>query len=206
MGDLKILKERKECMIFQASENDSRNGCIGGNAPAYFDEFEVIVNKETKLHFYLSIVNPFEKNEMISIFVPKNFEERISKNKYPNCSLVTLKHPRTEESKFDTFTNPDLVKHFISEANIVSDKNALKESFLIKFLGTPKHIQEEDYYYKELHDDGFGFIFQVDEEGYPDTLIKPRKSYPFAFGAIYLYAQILEDSIENPIKSYWQYS
>ncbi|MGY3186313.1 hypothetical protein [Lysinibacillus sp. TE18511] len=206
MGDLKILKERKECMIFQASENDSSNGWIGGNAPTYFDELEAKVNKETELHFYLSIVNPFDKNEMISIFAPNNFEERISKNKYPNCSLVTIKHPKTEESKFDTFTNPDLVKHFISEANIVSDKNALKESFLIKFLGTPKHIQQEDYYYKELHDDGFSFIFQVDEEGYPDTLIKPRKSYPFAFGAIYLYAQILEDSIENPIKSYWQYS
>ncbi|EON70130.1 hypothetical protein [Lysinibacillus sphaericus] len=206
MRDFKILKERKECMIFQASENDSRSGWIGGNAPVYFDELEGMVNKETKLNFYLSIVNPFDENEMISIFAPENFEERISKNRYPNCSLLTFKHPKTEESKFETFTNPDLVKHFISEANIVSDKKSFKESFLIKFGGTPKHIQEEEYYYKELHDDGYSFIFQVDEEGYPDTLIKPRKSYPFAFGALYLYAQILESSIENPIKGYWQYS
>lgn len=36
MKDLKILKERKECMLFQTSENDSRNGWIGGNAPASF--------------------------------------------------------------------------------------------------------------------------------------------------------------------------
>ncbi|KOP78427.1 hypothetical protein AMS59_11230 [Lysinibacillus sp. FJAT-14745] len=206
MRDLKILKERKECMLFQASENDSGNGWLGGNAPAYFDELEGIVNKETELNFYLTIVNPFNDNEMLSIFAPKNFEERISKNKYPDCSLLTIMHPKTEESIFDAFTNPDLVKHFISEANIVCDKKSFKESFLIKFLGTPKHIQEEEYYYKELHDDGFDFLFQVDEEGYPDTLIKPRKSYPFAFGAIYLYAQILDDSIESPLKAYWQYS
>jgi hypothetical protein len=191
MGDFKMLKERKECMLFQTSEKDSRNGWIGGNAPAYFDEMEGMVNKET---------------EMISIFAPKQFEDRISKNRYPDCSLFTMKHPKTEESKFDTFTDPDLVKHYISEASIVSDKASFDERFLIKFGGTPRHIQGEKYYYMGLHDDGFDFLFQVDEDGYPDTLIKPRKSYPFAFGAVYLYAQMLEGSIENPIQSYWQYS
>ncbi|NEZ41590.1 hypothetical protein [Paenibacillus alvei] len=30
MKDLKMLKERKECMLFQTSEKDSRNGWIGG--------------------------------------------------------------------------------------------------------------------------------------------------------------------------------
>ncbi|MEK4424978.1 hypothetical protein [Solibacillus sp. FSL K6-1523] len=206
MNCLKTLRERKECMIFQTSENDSCNGWIGGNAPVYFDELEDVVNKETEMNFYLSIVNPFDINEMISIFAPKNYEERISKNRYPNCSLLIINHPKTEESKLDNFTNPDLVKHFISEASIVNDKKSFKESFLIKFGGTPKHIQQEEYYYKELHDDGFSFIFQVDEDGYPDTLIKPRKSYPFGFGAVYLYARILDGSIENPIKGYWQYS
>ncbi|MDM5234106.1 hypothetical protein [Lysinibacillus pakistanensis] len=206
MRDLKILKERTECMLFQANEKDSDNGWIGGNAPAYFDELEGMVNKETEMNFYLSIVNPFNETEMISIFAPKHFEERISKNRYPNCSLITMKHPKTEESKLDTFADPDLVKHFISEANIVSDKASFEERFLIKFGGTPRHIQGEEYYYNKLHDAGFDFIFQVDEDGYPDTLIKPRKNYPFSFGAIYLYAQILEDSIMNPIHSYWQFS
>lgn len=140
MRDLNILKERKECILFQASENDSRNGWIGGNAPVYFDELEDKINQETEMYFYLSIVNPFDGDKMISIFAPENFEERISRNRYPNCSLLTIKHPKTEESNFDTFTNPDLVKHFISEANVVSDKKSFEESFLIKFGGTPRHI------------------------------------------------------------------
>jgi len=202
----KFFQERNECMVFQTNEIDSGNGWIGGNAPSYFDELEGTVNEETTMYFYLSFVNPFNENEMISIFAPQNFEERISKNRYPNCSLMTIKHSKTEESKFDTFNNPDFVKHFISEATIVSDKEPFNQSFLVKFGGTPKHIQEEEYYYKELHEDGFSFILQIDEEGYPDKLIKPRKSYPFAFGAIYLYAQMKEDLIENPLKSYWQYS
>ncbi|KKO54329.1 hypothetical protein [Paenibacillus sp. DMB20] len=206
MKDLKILEERKECMLFQTSENDSGNGWIGGNAPAYFDELEDMINKETGMYFYLSIVNPFDDHEMISIFAPKEFEDRISRNRYPNCSLFTMKHPKSEESKLDTFADPDLVKHFISEADIVSDKQSFEERFLIKFGGTPRHIQGEKYYYKGLHDDGFDFIFQVDEDGYPDTLLKPRKSYPFSFGAIYIYARMLEGSIENPIQSYWQFS
>lgn len=206
MKNLKNLKERKECILFQTSENDSCNGWIGGNAPAYFDELEGMINKETEMYFYLSIVNPFDDHEMISIFAPKEFEDRISRNRYPNCSLFTMKHPKSEESKLDTFANPDLVKHFISEASIVSDKQSFEERFLIKFGGSPRHVQGEKYYYKELHEDGFDYIFQVDEDGYPDTLIKPRKSYPFAFGAIYLYARIIEDSIANPIHSYWQFS
>lgn len=60
--------------------------------------------------------------------------------------MVKLNKFETEESKFDTFPNPDLVKHFISKAKIVSDKKSSKERFLIKFLGTPMHIQEEEYF------------------------------------------------------------
>lgn len=57
-----------------------------------FDELEGMINKETEMYFYLSIVNPFDDNETISIFAPKHFEDHISKNRYPDCSLLTMKH------------------------------------------------------------------------------------------------------------------
>ncbi|WCF09135.1 hypothetical protein NDS46_04305 [Paenibacillus thiaminolyticus] len=88
-NSIKNSQRTKRVHAFQTSENDNRNGWIGGNASAYFDELEGMINKETEMYFYLSIVNPFDDNEMISIFAPKHFEDRISKNRYPDCSLLT---------------------------------------------------------------------------------------------------------------------
>ncbi|BFH60365.1 hypothetical protein PAJ34TS1_09570 [Paenibacillus azoreducens] len=55
MRDLKILKEREACMLFQTCENDSGNGWIGGNAQ----------------HILMTKVYCLEKSDLIitSIFV-----------------------------------------------------------------------------------------------------------------------------------------
>ncbi|MBG9456446.1 hypothetical protein ABE61_21120 [Lysinibacillus sphaericus] len=202
-----ILVERKESIIFQLNRNQNvGNGWIGGNAPAYFDEkSELLSAIESEYHFYLCFVSPLDKNNMISIFIPKEYENRVSKNIYPNCSLYVFEHPVSKESIDSTYTKFGMVKHYISEGILVSDEQAFDTPFFIKFGGNPFLIQEE-YYYTELEKDKYSFLCQIDEDGYPDGLFDSRTSLPFGFGAVYLYAIVTEDSIKNPIVGYWQYS
>jgi len=62
------------------------------------------------------------------------------------------------------------------------------------------------YYFEELHKDGFSFLFQIDEDGYPTDVDFIEGNYPFGFGAVYVYAKILGSSIEKPCVGYWQFS
>jgi len=203
-----ILIERKESIIYQLDRNlDFGNGWIGGNAPAFFDDKSDLLSKSGKdYQFYLCFVNPLDKNNMISIFIPSEYENRVSNNIYPNCSLYMFEHPISKESLDSTYTEVGIVKHYISEGIMVSEEQAFETPFFIKFGGKPFHIQEEKYYYTELRKDGYSFFCQIDEDGYPGGLFHSSTSLPFGFGAVYLYANIIEDSIKNPIVGYWQYS
>lgn len=207
MRDLKILKEREACMLFQTCENDSGNGWIGGNAPAYFDDKSVLFREiGSDYHFYLCFVNPLDKNNMFSVFIPKEYENRVSKNIYPNCSLYVFEHPVSKESLDSTYTEFGIVKHYISEGVFASEEQAFETPFLIIFGGNPFHIQEEEYYYIELEKDGYCFLCQIDEDGYPSGLFHSGTSLPFGFSAVYLYAFVTENTVKNPIVGYWQYS
>lgn len=52
------------------------------------------------------------------------------------------------------------------------------------------------------------FLFQVNEDGYPDgdggDCIEG--DYPFGFGSVYVYGKILKESIMSPCIGYWQFS
>jgi hypothetical protein len=47
----------------------------------------------------------------------------------------------------------------------------LDTPYLIKLGGFPILIQDKEHYYRALEQDGFTFIFQVDENGYPEKLV-----------------------------------
>ncbi|WP_160308903.1 hypothetical protein [Paenibacillus sp. DMB20] len=40
--------------------------------------------------------------------------------------------------------------------------------------GNPRLVQDEDYYFSKLKDDSYSFLFQVDEDGYPDAIACER--------------------------------
>ncbi|AIQ13839.1 hypothetical protein PDUR_19420 [Paenibacillus durus] len=178
---------------------------IGGRAPLFFDDKVELVNKNGNKHyFYLSLVNPFQHDRMICIFIPNDFKEYLEKNIYPNCSIQVFDHPIKAESTKDIFTHPRLKKHSITGGEIINDKKSIKQSFLIKIGGTPRLIQDEDYYFSKLTEDSFAFMFQVDEDGYPRNFVKGNLL--FGFGALYKFTQIMDNEIQNPIAGFWQLS
>lgn len=203
-----LFLDGTHCMIFQAvSHTPESQGWMGGNAPQYFDDkLEMINGNGIDHYFYLCLMHPFENEHMISIFIPKKYDEYLDNNIYPNCSIQVFKHPVSEESTHNYFTNFGLKRHSIVLDKIIKDSESFDQPFLIKLGGTPRLIQDEDYYFTELKKHNFDFLLQIDEDGYPDSFLDDI-DYPFSFGALYVFAHLSDPSSKlNPIAGFWQYS
>ncbi|MGO4531991.1 hypothetical protein AB4Z30_23170 [Paenibacillus sp. 2TAF8] len=209
-NQMKVLVERTESILYYAESDLSKDqgaGWIGGNAPQFFDDQDDHIHEgNQKYLFYLSLVHPFKSESMISIFIPEDYEEYLKNNMYPNCSIKVIEHPISTESIKEMFTNPGLKKHTISDGTLSNDQKSMDQSFLIKVGGNPRLIQNEDYYFTNLMEESFSFLFQVDEDGYPETLVQNDYNYPFGFGSLYVFAMVRATEIQHPVAGFWQFS
>lgn len=206
----KTLGERTDCMLYYAEPvlpNEQGAGWIGGNAPAFFDDQADFIREGNQIYyFYLCLIHPFKPESMISIFIPGDYETYLEHNIFPDCRVKVIEHPVSAESIKELFTHPGLAKHAISDGQISKDNESVDRPFLIKLGGNPRLIQTEDYYFSKLREESFSFLFQVDEDGYPETLVRDDFSYPFGYGALYIFAKIEGDDIQQPAAGFWQFS
>ncbi|CAI6079810.1 hypothetical protein PAECIP112173_02722 [Paenibacillus sp. JJ-100] len=207
---MKVLVERTNSILYYAEANlakDQGAGWIGGNAPGFFDDQDDFIHEGTQRYvFYLTVIHPFKPESMISIFIPEDYEEYLKNNIYPDCSIKVIEHPISTESTKQKFTNPGLIKHIISDGVLSDDEKSMDQSFLIKVGGNPRLIQDEDYYFTKLREESYSFLLQVDEDGYPETLIKPDYNYLFGFGSLYIFAILGTTEIQRPVAGFWQSS
>ncbi|WP_145408026.1 hypothetical protein [Paenibacillus xylanexedens] len=204
-----ILIERSDCILYYADldlTNEHGAGWIGGNAPVLFDDPSNLIHElDPKYVFYLSLKHPFKPDSMISIFIPEDRDKHLENNIYPNCAVKVIEHPTSAESTNNTFANSNLIKHIISDGQLCNDEKSMDRPFLIKAGGTPRLIQNEDYYFAKLKEESLSFFVQVDEDGYPETLIQADGSYPFYFGSLYIFGKA-ETEFTHPIAGFWQFS
>ena len=178
------------------------SGWIGGNPPLYFDN--CLELKDDNYTFYLALQHPFHQEQMISIFIP-DYETYLNYDIYPECAIKVFEHPFTEQSNLSLLRTPFMQEQqYIVKTKICDTNQAIKEPSLIKFGGTPDLIQNKAFYYEALHNDGYKFLFQINENGYPDNLIKGN--YPFSFGSLYIYAKIMLEEFSNPLAGFWKYT
>jgi len=203
-----LLSNRSKALVFTGREfNDGDTSWIGGNAPAYFDDQKDFQSKYgSKYYFYLSLVNPLNPTMMFTIFFPRDYDEYLENNKYPNCAILLVEHPVSNESSTDVFTNSNMKKYAIGNCGVINNDTSENQIFLVKFGGTPEHIQNKNFYTKELVADSFEFLFQIDEQGYPEEDDFIQGNYPFSYGALYIYAQIKNENVTDPVVGYWQFS
>lgn len=203
-----LFLDRTHCLIYQAVLHTAESlGWIGGNAPQYFDDkLEKINGNGIDHYFYLSLMHPVEDERMISIFIPKQYDEYLDNNIYPNCSIQVFEHPASAESIHNHYTNFGFKRHSIVLDKIIKDSESFDQPFFIKLAGAPRLIQDENYYFTELKKHEFDFLLQIDEDGYPDSFLDDT-DYPFGFGSLYLFAHLASpNDIQNPIAGFWQYS
>ncbi|WP_285398340.1 hypothetical protein [Lysinibacillus sp. fls2-241-R2A-57] len=143
MGNFKsLLRDRSNALIFMGRKfTDGDTSWIGGNAPAYFDDQKDFQSKYgSNYYFFLSLVNPLNPTMMFTIFFPREYDEYLENNKYPNCAVLLIEHPVSYESSTDMFTNPNMKKYAIGDCEVINNDIIDNQIFLVKFGGTPEHI------------------------------------------------------------------
>ena len=208
--DLFEARTHSLVMYPRASDHSSLSW-IGGNAPAFFDHNATFAYlHEQNYLFYLSMTLPVKDSmepvpgqEMISVFVPADYEKYLEHNIYPTCDIQVIQHPASTESALEIYTNSALVKHSLTEWTWVEDGAVTDEPCLVRIGGTPRFIQQEDRYLTALHQDRYDFFIQIDEDGYVDGMVK---EYVFGYGALYLFARFSEGKWTDPLAGCWQYS
>lgn len=194
--------ELKKCFLYQAvltHADRPSSGWIGGCPPACFDNGDASL---VGYLFYMTLVLP-DRQRQISIFLPDDWEIYLHRNRYPDCAIKVIEHDVFPEGIKIGLQHPAIIKHDILLYRECYDTEAENESFLVKLGGKPRLIQNKRFYYEQLEKDGYSFLMQIDEDGYPlDGLLKGN--YPFCYGALYLYAKQNNNMVENVIVGYWQ--
>lgn len=167
-------------------------GRIGGNPPKCIEE-----QIPCDYKFYATLVHPEKENTMLSILIHQDCNTLIDNNIHPSTAVKIVEHEFSEIGNCVERRNTNLRMYSISEYS----ENKDSENMLVKIGGTPSLIQDEEYYYKELEEQGFSFFLSIDEDGYNDDVL--IGSYPFGYGALYLYKHHITNEI---IAGFWQCS
>lgn len=180
-------------VILETSGGEGVNR-IGGNMPVCFLNRPETVRG---LDFYACLRHPFADGLVVSVFIPKEYADLSAGKIYPNCAVKAFVHEYAAESDDAEHRCKDLNR--VCFADFVDDDN--KEG-VVQAGGVPQFIQDEDYYWADLQKDGYVFLMQIDEALYPDELV--AGSYPFNFGALYLYAR--RNDLKQVVAGFWQNS
>lgn len=167
-------------------------GRIGGNPPKCIEE-----QIPCDYKFYATLVHPEKEDKMLSIIIHQDYDILIDNNIYPSIAVKVIEHEFSEIGNCTEKRNTNLGICSISEYS--KDKDS--ENILVKIGGEPYLIQDEESYYKELEEHGFSFFLSIDENGYSEDVT--IGSYPFGYGALYLYKHCTTNEI---IAGFWQCS
>jgi hypothetical protein len=167
---------------------------IGGNIPAILDS---VNNDLSRYYFYATIKNPLNGMQYLTILTPKDHDFMTDHAIYPDCSVEVVMHAESEESQNTSHQNKAINKSTISE---LIESHA-KDFEFITVRATPSLIQDEEFYFKKLTEDGYEFFLQIDENYYPENLL--NGSYAFNYGCLYIYKHKTSGKI---IAGFWQYS
>ena len=140
--------------------------------------------------FYGSFQHPYQLETQVSVFFNGDPDELLQRRIYPDCAVRVFTHEPSAEGSDTRFTCDYL--------NLTSIESGDEEGLII--VGQPEMIQEEEYYTDALDRDGWEFLMQIDEAGYPDDL---ATTYPFFYGALYLYWKPESGEVTA---GYWQCS
>ena len=194
--EIKMIKAIQEKVILNEIKEISLNR-IGGNIPKYFDDKQDCISE---MMFYGCFEHPLKTNFVLSIFLPKNHDIMLDNNIYPNCAIKVFTHPKSEESEITSFTNMDLNRIYFEPYRKANSDDL---SGLVTVGGELQLIQEEEYYYKNLEENGYLYLMSIDEDYYPDNLL--NGNYPFNYGALYIYYKENKDNIDV-VAGFWQHS
>lgn len=185
----------------------NRKSKLGGMPPSYFDgTHEGELKNEYYYLFTLSDeFSEFIDNKDLSVFIPKDYSNYGSTSLYPQLNVKCFIHETsTISTEGSAYVHPEIVESSLAPIKKEDKLSDEEYTYFIKIGSTPYLLQDEAYFYRDLIENDYKFIFQLDENGLTEDYLKGN--YPFGFGAVYFYGiiNIINNSIANIIAGFWQ--
>ena len=172
---------------------------VGGNAPAIMRERTGYL----ETHRYLLTISgedfDFLGGNDLSVFLKNDFVPYGDETSYPNVGIDCVIHSPSAAS-VDSLGRLKI----IGEGRLMrmSDPQT-HDGYFLKVGGTPELVQNEPSYERALLEDGYSFVFQVDENGFPDVFL--NGNYPFGYGALYVYGKFRDGRLSEVVPGFTQF-
>ena len=144
MNDMK--EPFAECIPFDGN----LKGRIGGNPPKSIEG-----QVPESYQFYATLVHPEQENTMLSILIHGDSHMLVENNIYPSVEVKVIAHEYAEPG---TDTTKCILDLSVSSISDYSDKQESKFLF-IKVNGPPRLIQPKKFYYKNLENNDYSFLY-----------------------------------------------
>ncbi len=163
---------------------------VGGNPPACF-ESDPIVESYDYLLTLDTTVAAWLGDRQASVFLRRGFTIADADLEYPDIGVRVVLHEPSSRSGGSSGRHPGLGR----AAMVFADPDVETPPF-VRIGPTPVLIQNEPSYAARVEADGYRFLFQIDEEGWPvrdDPDDEFVEEYLFGYGSVYFYGMFDED-------------
>ena len=197
--DLFVARSKHLQLLISATDASSGSR-IGGRAPECFAQSQAPCPCCSRAMIYYLTLAPdllgalIESGQALSIFYCPDFSCRLRSRRLQGPpSLVAVGHADCARGVNDNVLDSPIEGRRLVAGEIVEDLNEYGErDQSSKIGGRPGLIQDSgDTDVDKLEAERLDFIFQLNEESYPDNM--KFHTYQFAFGAIYVFGRFSMD-------------
>ncbi|RVW07890.1 hypothetical protein EGT67_18255 [Prescottella agglutinans] len=162
---------------------------VGGNPPACFDSDPILDTHDYLLTLGAATAEWLGDRE-VSVFVRRGFTIGGDDLDYPDIGVRAVLHGPSARGAGTRGRHPGLG----SAGLVVADPGAETPPF-VRIGRAPVLIQNEPTYAARVEADGYRFLFQMNEEGWPvtsDPEAEFVEEYLFGYGSVYFYGKFDE--------------
>lgn len=172
-----------------ASSDTDAGSRVGGNPPVCFASDPIIESYDYLLTLGRDAATWLDGQE-VSVFIRRDFTIADDDLEYPGIGVRAVLHEPSPRGTGNAGRHPGL-----GSAALVLVIPGAEAASLVRIGSTPELIQNEPTYAARVEADGFRFLFQINEEGWPvdgDSGTEFIEEYLFGFGSLYLYGKLDE--------------
>ncbi|WP_092804795.1 hypothetical protein [Rhodococcus globerulus] len=177
--------------------SDSEVGSrIGGRPPQVFAGQPILQTHEYLLTLEAHTA-PWLSARELSVFIRRGFSIGDDDLEYPDIGVRAVLHPPSSRSPESAGSHEGLGSTAL--INLPADAEVMP---LVLIAPQPVLIQNEPSYADAVEADGHGFLFQVNEEGWPvvaESQPEFVEEYLFGYGSVYFYGNCDETGLVRDV-------
>lgn len=162
---------------------------IGGNPPACFDSDQILDTHDYLLTLGAATAEWLGDRE-VSVFIRRGFAIGDDDLEYPDIGVRAVLHGPSARG-----AGTRGLHHGLGSAALVVAEPGAETPPFVRIGPAPILIQNEPTYAAGVEADGYRFLFQMNEEGWPvteDPEAEFVEEYLFGYGSVYFYGKFDE--------------